>query len=87
MAIKPLGERVLIEAKSAEEKTSGGIIIPQNSQEKTQEGTVVAVGESDKITVKVGDKVMYENYAGTQIKIDGKDHLIVECEKILATIA
>ncbi|MBR2317550.1 MAG: co-chaperone GroES, partial [Spirochaetales bacterium] len=52
MNVKPLGERVLIKVKAAEEKTSGGLIIPQASQEKTQEGTVTAIGESDKIAVK-----------------------------------
>ncbi|MBQ1998565.1 MAG: co-chaperone GroES [Spirochaetales bacterium] len=86
MNVKPLGERVLIKVKAAEEKTSGGLIIPQASQEKTQEGTVTAIGESDKITVKVGDNVMYDKYAGTSFKINGEDYLIIKAEEILAVI-
>ncbi len=86
MAVKPLGDRVLIEVKASETKTSGGIVIPQTSQEKTQEGKVVAVGESDAIKVKAGDIVMYDKYAGTQIKIDDKDHLIIKNDDILAVI-
>lgn len=86
MNVKPLGERVLIKVKASEEKTSGGLIIPQASQEKTQEGTVTAVGESDKITVKVGDNVMYDKYAGTSLKINGEDYLIIKAEEILAII-
>jgi chaperonin GroES len=86
MNVKPLGERVLIKVKAAEEKTSGGLIIPQASQEKTQEGTVTAIGESDKITVKVGDNVMYDKYAGTAFKINGEDYLIIKAEEILAVI-
>lgn len=86
MAVKPLGDRVLIEAKPSEQKTAGGLVIPQTSQEKTQEGTVVAVGNSDMITVKAGDKVMYDKYAGTQFKIGEADHLIIKCDDILAVI-
>ena len=86
MNVKPLGERVLIKVKAAEEKTSGGLIIPQASQEKTQEGTVTAIGESDKIAVKVGDNVMYDKYAGTSFKINGEDYLIIKSEEILAAI-
>ena len=86
MNVKPLGERVLIKVKAAEEKTSGGLIIPQASQEKTQEGTVTAIGESDKIAVNVGDTVMYDKYAGTSFKINGEDYLIIKSEEILAVI-
>jgi chaperonin GroES len=86
MAIKPIGERVLIKIKSSEEKTAGGIVIPEAAQEKTQEGIVVSVGESPDIKVKKGDVVIYDKYAGTQIKIDDKDHLILKAEEILAVI-
>ncbi len=86
MAVKPLAERVLIEIKTSEEKTTGGILIPQSAQEKTQEGKVIAVGTGDTIKVKVGDKVIYDKYAGTQIKINEKDHLIIKSEDILAII-
>ncbi|HRU43036.1 MAG TPA: co-chaperone GroES [Spirochaetota bacterium] len=86
MTVKPLGERVLIEVKTSEEKTSGGIVIPQTAQEKTQEGKVIAIGSSDVIKVKVGDKVIYDKYAGTQIKIGDRDHLLIKFEEILAVI-
>lgn len=86
MAIKPLGERILVKIKSSEEKTAGGIVIPETAQEKTQEGIVVNVGESPDIKVKKGDVIIYDKYAGTQIKIDDKDHLILKLEDILAVI-
>ncbi len=87
MSIRPLGDRVLIKMQELEEKTSGGIFIPQTAQEKTQSGTVVAVGDDkDAITVKAGQKVMYDKYAGTQVKIDGTDHLILHMGDILAVI-
>ena len=87
MTVKPLGERVLIETKSSEEKSSGGIVIPQAAQEKTQEGIVIAIGDSNDIKVKKGDKVIYDKYAGTQIKIDNKDSLIIKSEEILAILS
>ena len=86
MAIKPLGERILIKIKSSEEKTAGGIVIPETAQEKTQEGIVVSVGDSPDIKLKSGDVVIYDKYAGTQIKIDDKEHLILKLEDILAVI-
>jgi len=87
MTVKPLGDRVLVKIKESETKTAGGIIIPQTAQEKTQTGVVVAVGtDSDVIKVKVGDEVMYDKYAGTQIKIDGTEHLIVKMSDILAIL-
>ena len=84
MAIKPLGERILIKIKTSEEKTAGGIVIPETAQEKTQEGIVVSVGDSPDIKLKKGDIVIYDKYAGTQLKIDDKDHLILKLEDILA---
>jgi len=87
MKVKPLGDRVLIKIQESEAKTAGGIIIPQTAQEKTQVGVVVAVGtDADVIKVKAGEKVMYDKYAGTQIKMDGADHLIVKMADILAVI-
>lgn len=86
MTVQPLGERVLIKVKDSEEKTAGGLVIPTAAQEKTLEGTVIAIGDSDKIKIKVGDKVMYDKYAGTQIKIDGKDHILIKFEEVIATI-
>jgi chaperonin GroES len=85
MKVKPLVDRVLIKVQESESKTAGGIIIPQTAQEKTQIGLVVAIGtDTDVIKVKEGDKVMYDKYAGTQIKIDGVEHLIVKMSDILA---
>jgi chaperonin GroES len=93
MKVKPLADRVLIKVEEGETKTTGGIIIPQTAQEKTQTGAVVAVGpgkETEKgkepITVSVGQKVMYDKYAGTQVKIDGVEHLIVKMSDIIAVI-
>ena len=87
--IKPLADRVLIEAAAAEEKTAGGIIIPDTAKEKPQEGIVVAVGPGKKdepLTVKAGDNVLYGKYAGTEITIDGENYLIMRESDIVAII-
>ena len=87
--IKPLADRVLVEAAPAEQKTSGGIIIPDTAKEKPQKGTVVAVGTGKKdepITVKVGDTILYGKYAGTEITVDGKEYLIMRESDIYAII-
>lgn len=87
--IKPLADRVVIEASQAEEKTSGGIIIPDTAKEKPQKGVVVAVGPGKKdepLTVKEGDTVLYGKYAGTEISIDGNDYLIMRESDIVAII-
>jgi len=87
MKVNPLGDRVLIKVQESDSKTAGGIIIPQTAQEKTQTGVVIAIGtDTDVIKVKKNDKVMYDKYAGTQIKIDGTEHLIVKFTDILAVI-
>ncbi len=87
MKIRPLGDRVLVKQEESEEKSAGGIYIPETAQEKTQSGVVVAVGDDkDAITVKKGQKVMYDKYAGTTIKIDGVEHLIMKMPDILAVI-
>ena len=78
MTIKPLADRVLIKVEEAETRTASGLYIPDTAQEKTQTGAVTAVGtDEDVINVKVGDKVMYDKYAGTSVKIDGVDHLLI----------
>ncbi len=77
---KPLADRVLVEPTQAETKTASGIIIPDTAKEKPQEGVVIAVGNGkpdEPMTVKVGDKVLYGKYSGSELKIDGKDYLIV----------
>ncbi|MBT3273074.1 MAG: co-chaperone GroES [Spirochaetales bacterium] len=87
MKIKPLGDRVLVKMEEVEEKTAGGIFIPQTAQEKTQAGSVVAVGDDkDVIKVKKGDRIMYDKYAGTTVSIEGKDHLLMKMDDILAII-
>jgi len=87
--VKPLADRVLIEPSPAEEKTAGGIIIPDTAQEKPQRGKVVAVGTGKKdepMTVKVGDTILYGKYSGTEITIDGNDFLIMKESDIYAVI-
>lgn len=87
--IKPLADRVLIEPVEAETKTASGIIIPDNAKEKPQKGKVVAIGNGTKdepLTVKVGDSVLYGKYAGTELKLDGKDYLIMRESDILAIV-
>jgi chaperonin GroES len=87
MTIKPLADRVLVKLEKNEAKTAGGIIIPDTAQEKTQTGSVVAVGDdTEVIKVKAGQKVMYDKYAGTQIKVDGEEHLILKMQDIIAVI-
>ncbi|MEE1166143.1 MAG: co-chaperone GroES [Treponema sp.] len=89
MKVTPLADRVLVKNDKAETKTASGIIIPDAAQEKTQTATVVAVGEGTdevKITVAVGDRIMYDKYSGTAIKIDGEDHLILKMADIIAKI-
>jgi chaperonin GroES len=87
--IKPLADRVIIEPSAAEEKTAGGIIIPDTAKEKPSKGTVVAVGPGTKdnpITVKEGDVVLYGKYAGTEISFEDKDYLIMRESDIVAII-
>lgn len=89
MKLKPLADRVLLKQEKAESKTASGIILPEAAQEKTQTATVEAVGpgtDKEKITVKVGDRVMYDKYSGTQVKIDGEEFLIVKNSDIIAVI-
>ncbi len=89
MKIQPLSDRVLIEPNPAEEKTASGLYIPDTAKEKPLAGTVVAVGPGTsevKMEVKVGDKVLYGKYAGTEVTVDGKDYLIMRQSDIFAII-
>ena len=89
MKIKPLADRVLVEPAPAETKTASGIIIPDTAQEKPQKGKVVATGKGtkeDPITVKVGDKILYGKYAGTELNYEGANYLIMKESDILAII-
>ena len=91
--IKPLGDRVVIEALDQEEETASGIVLPDTAKEKPQEGKVVAVGsgtlkdgERIPLEVKVGDRVIFSKYAGTEVKIDGRELLIMRESDVLAII-
>ena len=89
LKIKPLADRVLIEPMAAETKTAYGIIIPDNAKEKPQKGKVVAVGngtKDEKMTVSVGNVVLYGKYAGTDLKYEGRDYLIMRESDILAIV-
>ena len=94
MKIKPLGDRVLVKPSEEKEKTKGGIYLPDTAKEKPQEGEVVAVGEGRKVddgkliplSVKVGDKVLYGKYSGTEITVNGEEYLIIREEDILAIV-
>jgi len=87
--IIPLADRVIIQQAEAETTTASGIIIPDTAQEKPQEGTVIAVGKGTKdnpMTVKVSDKILYGKYAGTELKYNGSDYMIMKESDILAII-
>ncbi|MGH7813377.1 MAG: co-chaperone GroES [Candidatus Binataceae bacterium] len=94
MKIRPLGDRILIKRIKEEERTKGGIIIPDTAKEKPQEGKVVAVGKgkySDEgklipIEVKAGDKILFGKYSGSEVKLDGEEHLILREDDILGII-
>ncbi len=92
--VRPLGEKILVKRLEAEDKTKGGIILPDSAKEKPQQGTVIAVGDGkllddgsrSKIQVKKGDKVVFNSYAGTDIKIDGEELMLMNESDVLAII-
>ncbi len=94
LKLKPLEDRVVVEPKEAEDRTASGIILPDTAQEKPQEATVIAIGPgkaSDsgtivKMTVKVGDNVLYGKYSGSEVNVNGKDYLIMRESDILAIL-
>jgi len=94
MAVKPLDDRVLVKQSKAEETTAGGIVLPDTAKEKPQRGKVVAIGpgkllesgERGSMSVKKGDQIFYGKYAGTEIKIDGEDFVILKESDVLAII-
>jgi chaperonin GroES len=94
MAYRPLGDRLLVRPKESEEKTKSGIVLPDSAKEKPQEGSVVAIGDGARdedgkkipMEVKKGDVVLYSKYAGTEVKIDGKEHLIIKESDVLAIV-
>jgi chaperonin GroES len=94
MNVKPLADRIIIRPLEAEQKTAGGIIIPDNAKEKPQRGEVIAVGngrvaetgQKIEMTLKKGDKVLYGKYSGTEVTIEGETYLIMKESDVLATI-
>ncbi|MBM7581931.1 chaperonin GroES [Caldicoprobacter guelmensis] len=93
MKLRPLGDRVVIKALETEETTKGGIVLPSSAKEKPQMAEVIAVGPGGmvdgkeiKMEVKVGDKVIYSKYAGTEVKLDNEEYIIVRQSDILAVV-
>jgi chaperonin GroES len=94
MAIQPLHDRIVVEASAKEERTAGGIILPDNAQEKPQRGKVLAVGPGKRLDsgqlsamdVKVGDTVLYGKYGGTEVSVEGKDYIILRSDDVLGVI-
>lgn len=93
MNIKPLGDRVVIKVMESEETTKSGIVLPGTAKEKPMQGEVLAVGSGEivdgkkvELEVKVGDKVIYSKYAGTEVKMDGNEYLIIRQSDILAIV-
>ncbi len=94
MKIRPLADRVLVRRLEAETQTTGGIVLPESAKEKPQRGTVISVGEGKllkdgtrgKVQVKKGDVVLFTSYAGSEIKVDGKDYLVMDESDIMAVV-
>ncbi len=92
--IRPLGDRILLQRVEAEDKTAGGILLPESAKEKPKEGKIIAVGdgrmldngERSSFSVKVGDRVLFSSYAGTEVKVDGGEYLIMREDDILGVI-
>jgi chaperonin GroES len=95
MNIRPLGDRVLVKRVQAEDKTAGGILLPDSAQEKPKEGKVIAIGdgkllengERSTFSVKKGDRVLFTSYAGTEVKLDGEEYMVMREDDILGVIA
>ncbi|MFZ9521233.1 MAG: co-chaperone GroES [Silvanigrellaceae bacterium] len=93
-SIRPLNDRILVQRVEAEQKTAGGILLPDNAKEKPAEGRVIAVGNGKTLEngtrrpleVKVGDRILFGKWSGTEVKIDGTEHLLVKEEEVLAVV-
>lgn len=86
MMVKPLHDRVLVRRIEENKTTASGIIIPDNSKEKPSEGEVIAIGTDKELQVKVGDKILFEKWGGTEVKVNGEDFLMMKEEKILGIL-
>jgi chaperonin GroES len=94
MKIQPLGDRILVKRIKAEEKTAGGIVVPDTAKEKPKEGEVISLGtgkvnekgEKQAFTVKEGDKILFESYAGNEVEIDGEEYLVMKEDDVLGII-
>jgi len=94
MAMQPLSDKIIVKRLEAEEKTKGGIVIPDTAKEKPKEGKVIAVGpgrimedgKRSQVQVKKGDRILFTSYAGTEIKIDGEEYLVMSEDDVLAVI-
>jgi chaperonin GroES len=86
MKLKPLGARALVKMVEREEQTASGIVLPDTAREKPQTAEVVAIGASDEVKVGVGDVVVLAKYSGTEVKVDGEDHLIVDADDVLGVV-
>jgi len=94
MKVKPLGEKILVKRLEAEGKTSGGIVLPDTAKEKPKQGKVVALGDGKlledgtraKFQLKKGDRILFASYAGTEIKVEGEEYLVMSEEDVLAVI-
>lgn len=92
--LKPIGDRVIVKNLAAEEKTAGGIVLPDSAKEKPTTGEVIAVGpgkvldngQTSPVEVKVGDKVVYQKYGGTEVKVDGEEYIILRQDDILGIL-
>jgi chaperonin GroES len=95
MNLQPLGDKVIVERLESQQKTKGGIIVPDTAKEKPQEGKVIAVGKGKTLKngkvvapdVKAGDKILFGKYSGNEVKVDDKEYLIIDADSILAVIA
>ena len=92
--LKPLGDKIVVQVTESEEKTASGIYLPDSAKKKPQEGKVIAVGEGrtldngerNKLTVKVGDRVLYSKYGGNEVTLDGEDYLILDEDQVYAIL-
>jgi chaperonin GroES len=94
MKLRPLNDRILVKRREEEQKTAGGILIPDNAKEKPQQGDVIAVGPGARLengdvramAVKTGDRILFGKYAGSEVKVDGDDYIIMREEDVLAVV-